>query len=277
MAGLPEIHLSDKEPGYSITELREQLQSEIGRYDERLLFFLFLRHDCRNLVSLLKNADAVPEAEGNYSTEQLQELIEEARGVDLGNSQYPAFMLQFVREYEENAQRENYYPEDEMLMHYYHYCTQGCADSLMRRWYQLNYDVTNIMTAMIARRQGWHVADFVKGEGEVQEMIRTSEAKDFNLGAMYDYIPEIMKIVDEEDPVKKEKMIDAFKWMWLDEQTFADTFSIEAVFAYFCKLEIQERWARLDVEQGKETFEQIIHELRSEAEVPQEFILKTIK
>ena len=44
-----------------------------------------------------------------------------------------------------------------------------------------------------------------------------------------------------------------------------------AVFAYLCKLEMQQRWAKLDVEQGKETFQKIIHDLRSEAEVPEEF------
>ena len=283
MAGLPELQLSDTKPGYSIAQLREELQAEIGRYDERLLQLLFFRHDCQNLVDLLRTVKDVNDLkdfkdtidqEGNYTCEQLAELVEDARGIDLGTSVYPQFMRQFVADYDQNASREDYYPEDEVLLAYYDYCTKHCSDSLMRRWYQLNYDVTNIMTAMIARRQGWKVSDYVKGDGEVQEMIRTNDAKDFNLGSLLPYIPEIMKIVDEEDPVKKEKMLDAFKWMWLDEQTFADTFSIEAVFAYLCKLEIQERWAQLDVEQGKETFEKIINELRSEAQVPEEFIRK---
>ena len=56
MAGLPELKLSDTKPGYSITELREQLQREIGQHDEQLLFFLFLRRDCQNLVQMLKDA-----------------------------------------------------------------------------------------------------------------------------------------------------------------------------------------------------------------------------
>lgn len=274
MAGLPELQLSDTKPGYSIAQLREDLQAEIGRHDEWLLQFLFLRHDCQNLVSLLRNPEAELETTGFYTAEQLSELVEDARGIDLGTSAYPQFLRQFVTDYDQNANREGYYPEDEVLRAYYDYCTKHCSDGLMRRWYQLNYDVTNIMTAMIARRQGWKVGDYVKGDGEVQEMIRTNDAKDFNLGSLLPYLPEIMKIVDEEDPVRKERMLDAFKWMWLEEQTFADTFSIEAVFAYLCKLEIQERWARLDVEQGKETFEQIINDLRSEAEVPEEFIRK---
>ena len=55
---------------------------------------------------------------------------------------------------------------------------------------------------------------------------------------------------------------------------FFNPFSIDAVFAYHCKLEMQYRWARLDVETGKETFRQIIENLRSQARVPEEFIQK---
>ena len=272
MAGLPDIHLSDTKPGYSIAELREALQAEIGKCDERLLHFLFLRHDCQNVVRLLKDSEAELEPNGNYTREQLQELIELAAEVDLGKTDYPQFLIDFVREYGEQAGQEGWYAEDEVLMQYYCYCTQRCGNALMRRWYQLNYDVTNFMTAMIARKQGWKVADFVKGEGEVQEMIRTNDAKDFSLSALYDFVPEVMKIVDEDDPVRKEQMLDALKWNWLETETFGDTFSVEALFAYLCKLEIQERWSHLDVEQGKETFERIIKDLRSEAEVPAEFL-----
>ena len=103
-------------------------------------------------------------------------------------------------------------------------------------------------------------------------MIRTNNTKDFDLQHEYDYVGELMKIVEEKDPVRKEKSIDAFKWQWLEEKTICEVFSIEAVFAYFCKLEIMERWELLDIEKGKETFKQIIENLRGEAKVPEEFI-----
>ncbi len=106
MAGLPDIELSDTKPGYSSARLRRELQSEMGRRDERLLRLLFLEHDCRNLLALLRNPEAELEEEGNYSREQLNELTEEARGIDLGNSPYPQFMLDFVRSYDEQAGRD---------------------------------------------------------------------------------------------------------------------------------------------------------------------------
>jgi hypothetical protein len=103
-------------------------------------------------------------------------------------------------------------------------------------------------------------------------MIRENKTKDFDLTHEFDYVKSLVKIVDEEDPVKKEKMIDAFKWLWLDEKTFFNPFSLEAVYAYLCKLEMQYRWAKLDPETGKETFKQIIDNLRGEARVPEEFL-----
>ena len=271
IAGLPDIDLQDTKPGMSLEDMREQCEEQLTSHDKRLLFYFFLRFDCVNLVKLLKNGEAVIDQLGNFTLDELRDLIASATESDFNVPSYPAFMSIFTREYALNKEREGYFPEDEMAYQFFDYAIRTCPSQMMRRWYKLNLDITNILTALLARKQGWRVGDFIKGEGEVQDMIRESKAKDFNLGIELDYIPQLMKIVEEEDPVRKEKMIDAFKWIWLDDHTFFEQFSMEAVFAYLCKLEMQQRWAKLDVEQGKETFQRIIDDLRSEAKVPDEF------
>jgi len=276
IAGLPDIDLKDTKPGLSIEEMREQCEEQLTANDKKLLFYFFLHFDCVNLVKLLKNPEAEIDQWGNFSLDQLRDLITSATELNFNVHRYPAFMSIFAREYAFNKDKEGYFPEDEMAYQFLDYAIKTCSNRMMRRWYKLNLDITNILTAMLARGQGWSVGDFIKGEGEVQEMIRENKTKDFNLGHELDYIPQLMKIVDEEDPVRKEKMIDAFKWIWLDERTFFEPFSMEAVFAYLCKLEMQQRWAKLDVEQGKETFQKIIDDLRSEAQVPEEFVAPTI-
>ena len=253
IAGLPDIDLKDTKPGLSIEEMREQCEEVLTPGDRKLLFYFFLHFDCVNLVKLLKNPEAEIDQWGNFSLEQLRDLITSATELNFNVHRYPEMAYQFLD-----------------------YAIKTCPNRMMRRWYKLNLDITNILTAMLARSQGWSVGDFIKGEGEVQEMIRENKTKDFNLGLEFDYIPQLMKIVDEKDPVRKEKMIDAFKWIWLDERTFFEPFDMAAVFAYLCKLEMQERWAKLDVEQGKETFQKIIDDLRSEAQVPEEFKAPTI-
>jgi len=275
MAGLPDIELADTQPGISFQELREQCEEQLSSGDAKLVgSYLYLRQDCVNLVRLLKNPDAEIDLFGNYSLEQLRDLITSATELNFNVHRYPAFMSIFAREYKYNKDARGYFPEDEILYQFYKYAIDTCPNKFIREWNQLNLDITNILTAMLARKQGWNVADFIKGDGEVQEMIRENKTKDFDLTHEFDYVKSLMNIVDEEDPVKKEKMIDAFKWVWLDEKTFFNPFSLEAVYAYICKLEMQYRWAKLDPETGKETFKQIIDNLRGEAKVPEEFIQK---
>ena len=275
MAGLPDIELADTQPGITFEELREQCEEQLSAGDAKLVGnYLYLRLDCTNLVRLLKNPDAQIDIWGNYSLEQLRDLITSATELNFNVHRYPAFMSIFAREYNYNKDTKGYFPEDEILYQFYNYAIKTCPNKFIREWIKLNLNITNILTAMLARKQGWNVADFIKGEGEVQEMIRENKTKDFDLTHEFDYVRNLVKIVDEEDPVKKEKMIDAFKWLWLDEKTFFNPFSIEAVYAYICKLEMQYRWAKLDPEKGKEAFTQILENLRGEAKVPEEFIQK---
>ena len=274
MAGLPDIDLADTQPGFSFEELREWCDAELSAHDRKLISYFYLRLDCKNLVKLLKDPEAKVDLHGNYTLEQYQDLITSAREMNFNVHRFPSFMSVFAREYNYNKGKKGFFPEDEMAYQFLNYAITTCPNRMMRDWYQLNLDVTNILTAMLARKNGWNVADYIKGDGEVQTMIKENKTRDFDLTHEFDYVKQLMKIVDEEDPVRKEKMIDAFKWLWLDERTFFNPFSIDAVFAYHCKLEMQYRWARLDVETGKETFRQIIENLRSQARVPEEFIQK---
>lgn len=277
IAGLPDIDLQDAKPGMTVEQMREQCEEQLTSQDKKLLFYFFLHTDCINLVKLLKNPEANIDQWGNFTREQLQDLITSATELNFNVHRFPAFMSVFAREYAFNKDKADYFPEDEIAFQFLNYSIRTCPNRMMRRWYKLNLDITNILTAMLARTQGWSVGNFVKGEGEVQEMIRENKTKDFNLAHELEYIPQLMKIVEEDDPVRKEKMIDAFKWVWLDERTFFEPFSMEAVFAYLCKLQMQERWAKLDVEQGKETFQRIIDNLRGEARVPEEFLAQSIQ
>lgn len=269
MAGLPDITL-DSKLDISIPDIREEIDMNFSDRDKKLIFYFFLENDCKNLVKLLKDPNAEIDPNSNYIMEQYRDLITSAREMNFNVHRYPAFMSEFARNYNYNKDTEGYYPEDELQLAFYEYAMQ-CPDKMISDWYKLNLDINNILTAMIARKNGWNVSDFIKGDNEVTEMIRTNTTKDFDLSAEYDYVKDLMGIVDCEDPVEKEKKIDAFKWLWLEEQTFFNIFSVDAVFAYLCKVNMLTRWEKLDVEQGQAKFRQIIEDLRGEAKVPEEF------
>ena len=274
MAGVPDISLQDvNDNKITLEEFRQQVEEVITEQDRKLIFYFFLKQDCLNLVALLKNPECEIKRLGNLSIEQLQDLITSARTMNFNVHRYPSFMSVFAREFDYNKDKANFFPEDILLFEFYQYAI-NCSDKFISEWYRLNLNLTNMLTAFIARKQGWNVADFIYGDNEVNEMIRNNNTKDFDLKNEYDYVGEIIKIVDCQDPVKKEKLIDLFKWNWLDDATFFDVFSIDAVFAYLCKLDIIDRWEKLEPDKGKEEFRNIIETRRGEAKVPEEFIRK---
>lgn len=269
IAGLPEIDFSDSHPGYSMDELVEQLHESLTPWDARLMAnFFFLQRDCKNLVGYLKDPEAELKYQGAYTREQYKDLVKSAEEMNFNVHRYPSFLSIFAREWSFNKDKKGYFPEDEILYLFYKYAIDNCSNKFVREWYQMNMDINNILTAILARKYGWNIADYIKGEGEVQEKLREENTPDFGLSREMDYMKELIQIAEQDDPVKKEKMIDALKWLWLDDNTFFEPFGIESVFAYMCKLEMQYRWANLDVEKGKESFEQIIENLRGEARVP---------
>lgn len=274
MAGVPDLTLDDLEkPQISFDDFRAQTEEVITESDRKLLFYFYLKTDCLNLVRMLKNPEVQLTQFGNLTEEQLKDLITSARTMNFNVHRYPAFMSIFAREYDYNKDKPNFFAKDKILFDFYQFAIQ-CPNKFISEWYKLNLDLTNMLTAFIARKYGWNVSDYIYGDNEVNEMIRNNNTKDFDLRHEYDYVADIMKIVDTDNPVDKERLIDAFKWNWLDEATFFDVFSIEAVFAYLCKLEIIDRWQHLEPEIGQARFKEIIENLRAEAKVPEEFVRK---
>lgn len=272
VAGLPDITLDDGRGAQSVADFKECLGELLTAADRKLMFYFYLRYDCLNLVKLLKNPEAEISALGNYGRDEYEDMINSWRDEMNTNVKkcYPEFLSTFAREYDNNKDKQGYFPEDAILLEYYKYAIK-CPSQMLSEWFAMNLNVANILTALIAKKYGWNVANYIQGDNAVCDMIRTSTARDFDLGSELEYVADLMRIVECEDPVEKEKRIDAFKWMWLEEKTFMDVFSIEAVFAYMCKLEMLERWEKLDAETGRETFQQIIENLRSGAKVPDKY------
>lgn len=272
ITGLPDLSLDEGKPSYSVSEFRDLCDELLTEVDRRILYYFFLKYDCLNVVKLLKDPEADIDDCGNLSFEQCHELIEQSDEMCTKvPCDAPAFLMKFILAYPEMKEKPGFFAEDAILLEYYRYAMQ-CRQQDIASWFELNFNITNILTAFIARNYGWNVDNYVLDANEVSEnILKNVQAKDFNLPPLIDYIDDIVKIAECEDPVLKEKKIDAFKWIWLDDNTFFEPFSVKAVFAYLCKLDMRERWEKLDAETGREAFTQIVDNLRSEARVPDEF------
>ncbi len=273
MAGVPDLQASDPKPPFTVAQFREQCDEVLTEKDKKLLAkYYYQRYDCLNVVALLQNPDEPRlNTGGSVGVDELREFISSVRESVQQVESYPRYLTKIVWQWDKRRNEEGYFPEDEALYGFYRWAIDTCPNAFIRKWYDLNLNIANILTALLAREHGWDIGKSIMGEGETQETIRKSNTSDFGLLHILDYMPQLMEIAKESDPEKKERMTDAMKWAWLEENSFFKPFGIESVFAYLCKLAILERWSKLDAEQGKQKFEQIIDNLRGAARVPAEF------
>ena len=138
-------------------------------------------------------------------------------------------------------------------------CSQN---AFVREWFAFNLNLNNILSAVICRKHGFDLKKAIVGEGEVQEALRTSNAKDFGLSATLPEIDDILRLSEVEDLYEREKKTDALRWKWLEEKTLFSYFEAENVFAYWLQAQMLFRWDILNKEEGTRIFRELIADMK---------------
>ena len=209
---------------------------------------------------------------GTISREEIQETIVRIKeDLPLKNKKIPAFYEKFIRTWlDEDAQAENKLWEDLMSSLYMDYGID-VKNSLMSRWFELNLNIGNLLSAIYARKYGLDIARVVVGNNPVAKIIRENvTARDFGLSQELEIYETVLRLSEETDIYERERKIDKFRWDWLEENTVFDYFNIEYIFAYLCKLQILERWVSLNAEEGERVFRELIEGLKSDVKLPEE-------
>ena len=277
IAGLPELSLDDSKLGITVREFRELYYPDLSDDDRALLDLIYLSYDNANLLTLLKDKEAVVVEGGLYTSEELLGIIEAARAEETPDCQYPRYMYDFVAQMEsEESAAEAIFPEDHLAQLYYaHAMSQGNA--FVERWFAFNLDLNNFLTAITARRYDLDVKSLIVGDNEVAKALRTSNSRDFGLTGVMDGFEEVMRISEIDNLVERERKLDVLKWEWMEENSFFDYFTVEKLFAFLVKIQIIKRWISLDAEAGGEMLRGMIRQLKEEVKVPQEFTINNKK
>jgi len=211
----------------------------------------------------------------------------------------PAYLIEFLKRYQEKIEKENpgnqedqedfeFAPqleqfkldqdeaekgdfenpniawEDILSAMYYAYAMKK-GNRFISQWFGINLNVKNILTAITCRKHGLDKNLYIIGNNSVATALRTSNAKDYNLGDEIEYLPSVLKLAEETDLVMREKRVDLLKWEWLEYNTIFKVFGIESIFAYLLKVEMIERWTGLDKTVGENTFRELIKTMKRES------------
>ena len=272
IAGLPDFSFDTMKLPFTVEEFKRTLDEELKPDDKRLLSKYFLKYDNDNLLYLLKNKDAELNPMGSISREEIQETIGRIKeDLPVKNKKIPAFHEKFIRAWlDEEAQVENKLWDDLMASLYMDYGTE-VKNSLMSRWFELNLNIGNLLSAIYARKYGLDVTRVVVGHNPVAQLIReNANARDFGLSQELEIFDAVVRLSEEADIYERERKMDKFRWDWLEENTVFDYFNIEYIFAYLCKLQILERWVKLNAEEGERVFRELIAGLKGGVKMPEE-------
>ncbi|WP_436417358.1 DUF2764 family protein [Petrimonas sulfuriphila] len=272
IAGLPDFSFDTMKLPFTVEEFKRTLDEELKPDDKRLLSKYFLKYDNDNLLYLLKNKDAELNPMGSISREEIQETIGRIKeDLPVKNKKIPAFHEKFIRAWlDEEAQAENKLWDDLMASLYMDYGTE-VKNSLMSRWFELNLNIGNLLSAIYARKYGLDVARVVVGHNPVAQLIReNANARDFGLSQELEIFDAVVRLSEETDIYERERKMDKFRWDWLEENTVFDYFNIEYIFAYLCKLQMLERWVKLNAEEGERVFRELIAGLKGDVKMPEE-------
>lgn len=270
VAGLPDISLDDGKLSYSVSDFKAELYPDLSAQDRKLIDLFYLKFDNTAILKLLKNKDAVIEDKGNFSAEELLQLIEAVREGDTPDKKYPSYLVNFVSQYLQLSQDELYRADDLLAALYYSY-GMSSNNAFIASWFEFNLNLNNILTALAARKYKMEVSSVIVGATSICEQLRTSNARDFGLNETLEYFEALQRIADIEELVEREKKVDMLKWKWLEDESFFHYFTIERIFVFLMQLEMIERWISLDKEKGNELFRKMIQDLKNEVQIPEEF------
>ena len=270
VAGLPDISLEDGKLSYTISDFRAESYGDLSAKDQALIDLFYLKYDHADLLSLLKDKDAVTQGKGNFSSEDLLQLIASVKEGEKPDAKFPSYLYDFIAQYLALPADELYKAENLLASAYYAYAMKS-KNPFIASWFEFNLNINNILAAFAARKYKMNVAEVIVGDTEVCEMLRTSNARDFGLSETLDYFEPLQRLVETDDLVEREKKVDQLKWKWLEDASFFHYFTVGSLLVFLLQLEMIERWVLLDKEKGSELFRQMIQNLKDEVQIPEEF------
>ncbi len=272
VAGLPEISFDSMKLPFTVEEFRVILNEVMKAGDKKILNTFFLKYDNDNLLNLLKNKDAILQMTRQLSREEIMTVIDKVKeDLPLPSRQLPPYFGEFIRLWLGDEQHDERKMWDDLLSSLYMNYGMEVKNSLMARWFELNLNIGNILSAIYARKYGMDITKVVVGNNALAAIIREkANIRDFGISQELDYFDLIQRISEEPDIYERERKIDKFRWDWLEENTVFDYFNFEYLFAYLNKLHILERWVSLNAEEGERVFRELIAGLKKGIEMPED-------
>ena len=264
VAGLPDLVQDAKKQPIALQDFISDLEQQLAPNDLQLSRMIFLQFDNQNLINLLlKNNKPFMEM-ANYSLEEMEQNIKEPTSLE-------PYLNDFILAFKSETPIFSDLSWEDNLSALYFEHLKKVQNPFLRGWFQFDYSIRNIRTAVTVRKHKLNPANYILDNSDFSQALKKSTLRDFGLSNEYPFMEKLLSILDTEYGLQVELVLDRMRWDYLDELNTFIYFSVEVVIAFIIKLMMIERWIALDAEVGQQMFDQILKDLKSSYEFSKEF------
>ncbi|MBN8836178.1 MAG: DUF2764 family protein [Sphingobacteriia bacterium] len=243
IAGLPDLSITDTRLPFTAKTFLNELQNKVHPKDFELVCWLYYARDHHNLLGILFNRNSTMQTEGCYSIGQLKKAVE-------SNTVLPGYMSTFIFSFRENKDRYKEAEWEVRLSETYYREVMKCGNDFLTRWMEFELNLKNLLLILSNKKQELPFSAFILEANEMACMFKQDLSADFSTETSLGFLNTGIKILETENIIEREKKIDLLRWKQLEEMTFFNYFTVEAVMSFIIKLMIIERWITL--KQGHE-------------------------
>lgn len=269
VAGLPDLFFNESKPGIDSLKFRDELQKELNETDFQLATLLYLPIDNQNLLTLLFQPEDTFLPGGNYSRKFLEEQITQSTKI-------PQYMIDFILWVKKKAVKTRFPEGENKLLSLFYTYVLNSKNTFIKQWFSFELNLKNVLTALNCQNFKYNMEGqliYIKNS-TVYDLLKSPRLKPDLFEEELPFAQTIFRLAEsDKSMMEKEKSVDSLKWEWLDEHTFFHSFTIEKILGYILKLQITERWIKLDVNTGKQLLEKLLNELKTSYTFSSEFSL----
>jgi len=268
VSGLPDIQRGESKGLPSLHELLSEILPQLSSDDLSLIRLVFSHYDNINFLNYLRNKESQLNINGFLVKSDLDELVSLMNDDENPKDRR---LLPYILEYYRLTQLEDDFLKgieavDYLSGLYYSYGLKS-ENKFINSWFEFNLNLNNLLTAIYCRKHKINQDKYIVGDSEISNVLRTSNARDYGVGGLFEYTEEVIKLADEQDMLERENKIDTLKWSWLEDNTFFNYFTIEKIIAYCLKVEMLNRWKMLSFEAGSTIFRDILSSMKKEINI----------
>ena len=265
ISSLPELSLNDKDLEFNMVSYRDFVAEHLEGHDLKLLRILYYRYDILNLVNLIKESDAPWHEAGNYSREQLTEMM----GL-------PDTMPRFMRQLSEDTRKRwGVLSRKELINRATSFLidwSESIGNQFLRKWLRFDYNLKNLLIWLNSHKFGLDPTSEVLGNMFEAEYLRATRYDEIDLKAWDFRYREVMTQFDNPNIAIREFVIDEMRWQFLSELEENYQFGIERLLAFAIRLQIINRNIVNTEEEGKRQLLSLLENIREGYEMPENFV-----